>query len=397
MTPRLSLLLTAVLALASTPAMAQSSGGTDDFSLTPTAYLQLDWRGYPDWNIAPGTGRLTRETWEVRRLRAGVDGTWKRATFEFSVDPTDDDGVVVKDAFLRLRFGRAFNLQAGQFKLPGASGYGSSARRIGFLERSALSMSLAARRDTGMQADGRLGAFQYAGGVFAGDNVGNEARSGVTAAGRLQWRVVRDLTVGTFGSVGRTSAVESDPANGYDARSTTGYRFAQAVYVQGIRARVGASAEWTPGSWRLEAEGLRLRDTRHEQGVDLDDLPAAIGTGLTASIRREFGRNASSRGWTAFRWLAPSELGARYDRLRVDDAATGTDATGTDSVRPRAANIRARGYHGLTLGSTWRLHAHARVLGNLGLETYSDARSAPQPGGTGGYLTAGARLQLEWR
>lgn len=393
MTARPSLFLAAVAVLASTPAMAQSQARTGDFSLAPSGYLQLDWRGYPDWDVTPGTSRLNRDIVEVRRIRAGLDGTWKQAAFEFSVDPTDDDGVFVKDAFVRVRFGRAFNLQAGQFKLPGASGYDSSARRIGFLERSALSMSLAARRDAGIQVDGRLGAFRYAAGVFVGDNVGNDARSGATAAGRLEWRPRRGLTLGTFGSGGRTSATESEPANSHDSRSTSGYRFAQAVYVHGTRTRVGASVEWTPGPWRLEAEGLRLRDARREQGVEFDDLPAAIGTGLTAAVRRAFSGSASSRAWRPFRWLMPSELGARYDLLRIDDDG----AAGTDSVRPRASNIRARSSHGLTLGSTWRLHAHARVLGNLGLETYSDARSAPRSDRTGAYVTAGARLQLEWR
>ena len=48
------------------------------FEVAPRGYIQLDWRGYPGWTVAPGTGRLEYGTFEVRRLRAGVDGRWRR-------------------------------------------------------------------------------------------------------------------------------------------------------------------------------------------------------------------------------------------------------------------------------------------------------------------------------
>jgi hypothetical protein len=37
-----------------------------------------------------------------------------------------------------------------------------------------------------------------------------------------------------------------------------------------------------------------------------------------------------------------------------------------------------------------------RVLGEVGLEQYSERRSAREAGRPGTYLTLGARLQLEW-
>ena len=68
------------------------------FELTPEAYIQLDWRAYPQSPVATGTGRLEFNTFEVRRLRAGATGRWRGARFEFTVDPQDVDGTFVKDA-----------------------------------------------------------------------------------------------------------------------------------------------------------------------------------------------------------------------------------------------------------------------------------------------------------
>ena len=57
------------------------------FELTPEAYIQLDWRGYPESPVAPGSGRLEFNTFEVRRLRAGVNGRWRGVRFEMTLDP----------------------------------------------------------------------------------------------------------------------------------------------------------------------------------------------------------------------------------------------------------------------------------------------------------------------
>jgi hypothetical protein len=57
--------------------------------------------------------------------------------------------------------------------------------------------------------------------------------------------------------------------------------------------------------------------------------------------------------------------------------------------------VRRRGVETLTAGVTWRLTSFARILTNAAVERYSEPRSAPEPGRTGPYFTAGARLQLE--
>jgi hypothetical protein len=99
------------------------------FELAPKAYIQLDWRAYPDSPVTPGTGRLAFDTFEVRRLRAGVDGQWRGARFDFTIDPSDLDGTFVKDAYVEFRPG-SYEIRIGQFKPPSTRDYSTSARRL---------------------------------------------------------------------------------------------------------------------------------------------------------------------------------------------------------------------------------------------------------------------------
>ena len=140
----------------------QADAPRDDnraFEIAPRGYIQLDWRGFPEWTVAPGTGRLTYDTLEVRRARVGVDGRVRQVSFELTLDPQDeDDGTVLKDAYAQMRFNRAIRLRVGQFKLPGGREYQTSARSIDFMERSALSTSVTPGRDLGAirRRSGRL-------------------------------------------------------------------------------------------------------------------------------------------------------------------------------------------------------------------------------------------------
>jgi hypothetical protein len=369
------------------PAPAGQNDGTFEFA--PRGYVQFDWRGYPGWDVPLGSGRLNHEAIEVRRARVGFDGQWRRLSFELTLDPQDADGVLVKDAYGQFRISRALRLRAGQFKLPGGREYGTSARSIVFMERSALSESLAAGRDVGVMATGEIGRrFDYEAGVFAGDGNGRGARSGWTGAGRAEWALTGNLTMSGSFSGGLTSSVDADPPTGLEGRAPSGYRFFEELYVQGLRLRTGADVVWTSRPWTVAGEVLRAYDQRSEQGLDFEDLPGTVGLGWSASITREFGRR--SRGprsrWREF------DLSVRLDQLSFDD--TGAD-TGRDSVRARATDIRARGAATLTTGVSWRPTRWARVLTDASAERYSEPRSAPEAGKRGYYLVIGTRLQVE--
>lgn len=371
-------LASAAPALAGQSAQEAPSPPPPTFELAPKAYIQLDWRAYPDSPVPPGTGRLAFDTFEVRRLRAGVDGQWRGTRFEFTIDPSDLDGTFVKDAYVEFRPG-SYEIRLGQFKPPSTRDYSTSARRLDFLERAALGRALTAQRDLGVAVHGDLGrTFDYEIGVFAGDNNGSRRRSGLTGAGRLEWEPDRNLVLAVYGSDGRLTAVESDPENGLDGRLSSGYRFFEGVYVQGRRTRFGGDVEWSPGPWQFTAEALRVRDERREQGVDFDHLPAVVGTGASLTARWGLGRRR--------------DVALRYEYLGFDDVGPGTDMA---SVRPRASDLRARSAQAVTLGASWGITRWARLMGNAGVEWFSDPRTAPQAGDDRGYWILGTRLQIE--
>lgn len=376
--------------LAVAPARAQDAEPDRGrpFSLTPTAYVQFDYRWYPGWDVPPGTNRLNREQFEVRRLRAGLDGRWKALSFEVTVDPRDGDGSdsdeILKDAWVQLRFADALRVRVGQFKIPGSREYLVSTRDLDLLERSAFVSSLAADRDRGVMLSGRLRKrVTYQLGAFQGDGYGRSNRAGVTTAGRLIWSIRKGLDLSASFSVSDTTALDIEPANGLEGRAASGYRFFKKLYVDGRRSRVGADVEWERGPWRLTADGLMARETRNAQGDDYEDLPLAVGLGASVTAARRFGGSAKKgRPW---------DLVLRYEVLGFDDAGA---PTASNSTRSRAADVRPRSMHAVTSGLSWRPWPAVRLLGNGGVEYYSGGRAAPEEGRSGPYYTLATRLQI---
>ncbi len=230
----------------------------------------------------------------------------------------------------------------------------------------------AAQRDVGVALHGDLGQrFDYDVGLFAGDNNGSSRRSGLTGAGRLEWEPGPDLVLAVYGSEGRLAAVDTDPENGLEGRLSSGYRFFENVYVQGRRTRLGGDVEWSPGRWQFTVEALRVRDERQEQGVDIDDLPSVVGTGASLTTR--------------WRFAPRRDVAVRYEYLGFDDDGPDTDMA---SVRPRAADLRARAAQAVTFGGSWGVTRWVRLMGNAGVEWFSDPRTAPEAGRDRGLLDA---------
>jgi hypothetical protein len=372
-----------LLALLVAHAEAAAQG---DFEIAPRGYVQFDWRAYPDWNISTGTGRLNLDTLEIRRARVGVDGQWRGLSFEVTVDPEDEDGVLVKDAYAAMRFSDAFRVRAGQFKLPGGREYGRSARTIDYLERAALADSASAGRDVGAALFGDVGdRLTYEAGVFAGDGNGRASRSGTAAAGRVEFAVTGDIELGGSFSMARTDAVDSEDPNGPVGRAPSSFRFFEQVYTHGWRVRSGADVRWERGPWRVDGELLRLDEQRREQGLDFEDLPRLVGLGWSASITHQLFRRQGDR----VRWRE-IELAGRVDVLGFDDSGRATDM---DSVRARATDIRPRSVLTTTLGASWSPSTWTRVMTNASWEHYDETRSGPRAGRPG-FLVIGTRLQV---
>jgi hypothetical protein len=130
-------------------------------------------------------------------------------------------------------------------------------------------------------------------------------------------------------------------------------------------------------------------DSRDEQGLEFEDLPSVETLGWSVSLLRQFGRRAQGQPRTRLREV---DVGVRLEGLGFDD--TGPD-TGRDSTRLRATDIRARAARSATVTASWQPTRWSRILLNGGVDTFSDARSAPEAGKDGPYWTAGTRFQLE--
>ena len=385
--PRLFAIAMLVLSASGVAAQEQSAS-EPDFELSPRGYVQLDWRGYPDWGVATGTGRLNHQPFEVRRARVGIDGRWQRVSFELTLDPQDEDGVIAKDAYAQVRFTRALRIRLGQFKIPGSREYGRSARSLDFLERAAVAQTLAAGRDIGGMATGEIGErFTYEAGVFAGDGNGRAVRGAATGASRLEVALTDDLEIGGSFGAGRTEAIESDDPNGLVGRSASGFRFFDQVYVNGLRTRGSVDADWDRGSWRVWGEFMRTDEQRREQGLEFEDLPRVVGTGWSVAVTRDLGRR---QGRDRIRWRE-IELALRLDSVGFDDNGP---RTGNDSVRARATDIRPRRVLATTVGASWQPTPWTRIMTNASWEHYDETRSGPEPGRSG-FLTLGTRLQVE--
>ena len=392
-----STMLFVAVALLSTTARAQQKNDPrsdeDRLRINTSGYVQFDTRNFPAWNAFAGTGRLNRQESEIRRLRGGLEVAWKNLTFELGVDPLDDDGTLIQDAFVAVRVRDGFRLRGGQFKLPGSREYDRSARRADFMERSVLASELAPGRDIGVMLDADRGALRYELGVFTGDGNGRQERAGATAAARILWEPVPGLDLSTYTTIGSTDAVDHEAANGLNGRSASGYRFFDRVYVHGRRVRTGGDVEFTRGRLQLSAAGLRVSDERRGQGVDHDDLPSLIGEGWTLAGSWRFGARHDGTHETKAgrrqRW--PWQLALRFEHAAFDDDGP---STGRSSVRPRASEVRERGLDALTLALSYELGPWARVIADAGLERYIDPRTAPTPGDRGDYFITGLRVQL---
>lgn len=360
------------------PQPAAEPRAASAFTWSPTGHVQFDLRSFAHWDLEAGLPRVQRRELELRRARVGFDASWRQLRTEFSVDPFDEDGSWLKDARLELRPRRVLRLHAGHFKLPGGREYATSTRRLGFLERSSLSESLAAGRDLGGQIEWRpTGRVQVDLGAFAGDGTGREDRAGGTLAGRVALEPARDTDLGAYFSLGRTRAgLDTDAPNGINGRTAASFRFFDRLYVEGRRLRIGADVQWSPRRWRVNGEVLRFTDERRRQAADFSDLPTLVAHAAAMSLKWESRRLS---------------VGGRYEWTAFDD--TGPDDE-FDSVRPRASNVRARSVMAATLTGGWQFASWLTVLGELSSERFGEPRSAPVVGRQGPYLTAALRMQV---
>lgn len=371
------------------------------FRLALKGYAQADFRSFVDWTAGDeDTGNLRADEFEWRRLRVGVEGEWRRLSFELEADPAFDEGDELKDAWVSLRLARALQVRGGYMKVPLSAEYLTSAGKTDFVERSAAVDSLGPARDWGVVLHGEIGrAAEYQAGVFEGDGRASDSRAETTAVGRLVLKPARWLDVGGSFSVGDVVAEPAGPGldpepKGLGGRSATGFRFFPPLFVDGRRVRWGADARVQSGPFSVWGEYLQAREERIGQGPTLEDLPDVRGEGWSVSATWLLTGDPKKRTISPRRPLfggpGAIELSARYEQLRFDDVRN----EGFESAGSRAKNVRPAGYRAAWGGLSWWPSSFLRFMGDVVVERYDDELRSPEPGKKGDYVSLLARVQL---
>jgi phosphate-selective porin len=367
-----------------------------------TGYLQGDARSFRNWEAGDeDTGLLRSDATELRRLRLGFEGEWKRLGFEVDFDPLDD-GDHLKDAYVDLKIARALEVRAGHFKLPVCREFLTSSSKTDFVERALLATHVGPARDLGVMVSGEIGRLAgYQAGVFAGDGRTRRDRSETTVAARIVLNPVKSIEVGASYSSGDVEAETEAPgvevrALGFLGEGPAGFEFYEPRFVNGRRLRWGADGAVTSGPVSVKAEFLQGREERLGQGALFEDLPEQVVSGWSVSatwlLTGEKKKRTIEPAARLFRGPGAIEVGARYESLRFDDA--GPD-TGFEGAGNRARNIRPAGDRIVTAGLSWWPAAWVRFLGNVVVERFEDPLLAPEPGRRGSYVTLLGRLQLQ--
>lgn len=380
-----------------------------DVNIGIHGYGQLDYLDFLNWENRDESQILESPDWTPTRLRLGLDGEWRRLSFQVQGDfgdlanfEPDIDVQRLRDAWVDYRFAKAFSLRAGHQKLPVSAEWLTSARRIDFIPRSLPVRNLAPDRDWGALAHGEIGkGLEYMVGVFAGDEYRSFRRTETTGAARLVLRPFDGLELGGSFAQGDIAAQPETPgadlrARGQEGRASSAFEFFKRKFVDGRRQWIGGDIALLRGPVGLKGEYLQQTEQRRGQGPNFEDLPTVKGWGWAASatwlVTGEKKRRTIEPEHPLFRGPGAIELGVRYDEVRYDDE--GPD-TGFAGVGDRSRNLRPAADSTFTGGISWWLRAWMRVEGNVIVERFEDPLLAPEPGRQTNYVSLIARLQLE--
>jgi phosphate-selective porin len=378
------------------------------FEVAVSGYIQIDYLDFLNWESRDESQPLESPDWNPTRLRIGVEGEWRRLSWELQGDfgdlanfREDQEAQRLRDAWLDYRFAKSFRLRAGHFKVPVGLEWLTGARRLDFVLRSLPSRNLAPNRDWGVAAHGEIGErLEYDVGVFAGDDYYSFRRTGTTGAGRLVVKL-GDLALGGSFAQGDVEAEEEVPgvlprSLGMEGRANSSFEFFERKYVSGSRRWIGGDLAFLRGPIGIKGEYLEQREERHGQGPTFEDLPAVRGRGWAASatwlVTGEKKRRTIRPDRPVFRGPGAVEIGFRYDEVRYDD--DGPD-TGFAGVGDRSRNIRPAADRCFTGGISWWPRAFLRIEGNVMQERFLDPLLAPEPGREGNYVSVLVRFQIE--
>ena len=317
-------------------------------------------------------------TFTVRKLRPTLTGRVGRY-FDFKLMPDFGGGqAVMTDAYVDVRFSRAFRLRTGKDKVPVGYEWLVGDAFLLFPERS-LASSLVPLRDIGIQAQGDLagGRVSYAGGVFNGlpDGANSatelDTNNSKDLAGRVVWRPAAGLGVQVGGSIGeQRGAVPSFRTS----VSQTWFSYAAGTAASGSRRRVAPAVFYYRGPFGSFAEYVQSTQELALNGAALEATNRAWNVTASYVLTGEAGADRGVRPRAEFdpaegRWGA-LQLVARYSALSVDDdvAARGFAAPG--------ASGEARQW---TLGLNWYPNPWIKWYGTFERTTFDEGAASQRP------------------
>src|SRR6266853_527887 len=317
------------------------------------AVIQLDGRfglDDPDHDVS--------DTFVMRRVRAIFQGrVSKYITFRLMPD-FGNGQAIVPDAYVDVRFSRAFRIRFGKDKTPVGLEQLYSGPYLLFPERSLLS-NLVPNRELGVQAQGDLGAVSYIVGVFNGVPDALSGALDTDTRKDLAARVTVRAFTRTAGALqglgvaaGATHGHESGALPSYHTtKQSVFFAYAPATSADGSRARVSPSVFYYYKSFGGFAE--YAHNTQAVRGaaahVDLthtawDFTGSYVLTGEATSERGVMPQkpfDPAQHHWGAV------QIAVRYSRLDLDPSAFSAGlATSTSSQAARAMGIAATLYAG---------------------------------------------------
>jgi phosphate-selective porin len=375
--------LPAVL-LAAAPVSAQVKLTFDkhpaiDFGKAFTASVRIksqnDWRDFPE-----ETGTDQKNVFDPYRERIAVEGRIADRILYHVEREFHDTSSPWKNIYLEGRLIHGLHVQGGQFNMPFGLDQTTSLMNLDFNYHSLAGSYLAPGRGLGVMAYGdffKKNVLAYEAGAFRqdGDNTRSAQLRDVpvapTFAGRIVVKPFSKWGMLHFARSMETGFAFTDgvlPQGLYNLKGQTipGDAFVQKVYVNGRRQRLGAQLQWRPGPVGVQAEAMRVRDTRIGQGIEDEDLPDLVnrawyvsGTWLiTGEHKRDTitpARAFLNGGYGAL------EIGARLERLTAGSGPTLNPAL----YGPRSPDVLPNADLVWTTGVNWYLNKFFELSVNM--------------------------------
>jgi len=358
----------------------------DVFTASVRVKSQNDWRAFPS---EPESDQ--KNVFDPYRERIAVEGRILGRVLYHVEREFHDTSSPWKNIYLETRVLHGVHLQGGQFNMPFGLDQTTSLMDQDFNYHSLAGSFLAPGRGLGVMAYGdffKKNLLAYEVGVFRqdGDNTRSAQLQDVHVAPAFAGRIVvkpfskwQPLNFARSMETGFAFSDGELPAGLYSLKGQTiaGDAFVQKVYVNGRRQRLGAQLQWRPGSIGVQAEAMRVRDTRLGQGIEDEDLPNLVerawyvsGTWLATGEHKKDtitpARPFLNGGYGAI------ELGARLERLSTG----GGPALNPALYGPRSPDVFPTADLVWTTGVNWYLNKFFELSLNVIREDRTLPRTA---------------------